>query len=203
MKHFCLQSRRPRMLSSSHPSVLVPRLGDHPAAAEHLPLAARLPPRQGHVLPCAQCSREGQGRDKTPPCPHGHGRNVGAPAGCATGCMQCSWQCWAGRGVSASLWQRQNCTADTLFPTRFPNWGNWRPHQCQSRCGVSPWCRKQTCLWLAILSACCGSRPAQHLWLQPCVRGYPITTQRQNPARAGTTTPHTHRQSTGLERGLA
>lgn len=27
--------------------------------------------------------------------------------------------------------------------------------------------------WLVIFSACCGLRPAQHLWLQPRVRGHP------------------------------
>lgn len=60
-----------------------------------------------YVLPCAQCSKEGQGGEKKKfPCRHGHGRNAGALAGCATGCMQCSWQCWAGRAVSASLGQR-------------------------------------------------------------------------------------------------
>lgn len=179
--------------------MLVPRLGDHPAAAEHLPLADGLPPRQGHVLPCAQCSRGGQGGTKPLLVPMA-GMLVpwqALPRG--------AWQCWAGRGVSTSPWQRQNCTAGTLFPTKFPNWGDLGPHQCQSRCGVSPWWWKQTCL---------AGRPFSLLWIKTSTaplgpalcEGLPQNaTRRRNPARGGTATPHTHRQSTGLglERGLA
>lgn len=44
--------------------MLVPRLGDHPAAAEHLPLAARLPIKAGscccHVLSAAGKAKEGK-----------------------------------------------------------------------------------------------------------------------------------------------
>lgn len=176
------------------------RLGDQPAAAEHLPLAARLPPQQRHVLPCAAGkAKEG----KKSPCPPGQGRNAGAQAGCATGCMQCSWQCWAGRGVSASLWQRQNCTAGTLFPTKFPNWGNLGPRQCQSRRGVSPWCRKQTCLACHFFSLLWIETSTAPLAPASCEGSPQSATRRRNPARGGTTTPHTHRKAQGLERGLA
>lgn len=46
--------------------------------------------------------------------------------------------------------------------------------------------------WLAVPSACCGSRPAEHLWLQPGVRGYPKTLLRGEIQQEEEPPRHTH-----------
>lgn len=118
--------------------------------------------------PCAAiCLVPGEGQGRKHKIPHscGQSRNIGAQAGSATGhsqCWQSLWQCWAGRYGCTE-------TAGTLLPT-LPR-KLWDPcalmglHRCVelgSACGRGSRAAPQ---------ACHGSRPAQHLWFQPCVIG--------------------------------
>lgn len=105
------------------------------------------------------------------------------------------------RGVSASLWQRQNCTAGTLFPTKFPNWGNLGTHQRRSRRGVSPWCRKQTCLACHFFSLLWIETSTAPLAPASC-EGSPQSATREAKSSEGRNRHATHTQeSTGSGEG--
>lgn len=88
------------------------------------------------------------------------------------------------RGAYASLQQRYGCMdmAGTLFPTPAGLVGEIvgstcpdETHWCQSTDLGSAHGGGSRPAWLAVPQACCGSRPAQPLSLQPCVMGYPKT----------------------------
>ena len=166
-------------------------------------------PRCCH-LPCAQGSKEGQGGKQKPPHSRGHGRKAGAPAGSAMGRSRVGNPCSAAGLAGAFVPRCDRATGIQKWqgPCSPPCQGLlgklWDPHALMGPLSA----RAQT--WgsahgsgsrpaqLAVPQACCGSRPAQHLSLQPCVMGYPKTLLGgEIQAREVAAMLHAHRQSTG------
>lgn len=99
-------------------------------------------------------------------------------------CMQCSWQCWAGRDRTV---QQIPCSPPNFQIGEICDHIRVRADVGSARGAES----KPASGWPSFQPAV-GSRPAQHLWLQPCVRGYPKTLLGGGIQRGEEPPHHTH-----------
>lgn len=141
------------------------------------------------MLPRAQCSREGQGE----------GKQISLAPWPWEECWCHGRLCHRVHAVIVAVlgWQGPECLAmaETKLYSRYPvplQIGEiWDHISVRADVGSAHGAESKPA-WLAIPSACCGARPAQQLWLQPCVRGYPVTLLRGEIQKGEEPPHHTH-----------